>query len=222
MREDLPWQHRGRLVDQIQDYIREGIYLGRYPPGTRLRQEQLAEQLEVSRTPLREALRVLQHEGLLKPTRGNGVEVVEVDAGRLLDACLVRELVDGLAARLAAARRPPELDGRLSPLLAAQRRALDPWDARAFSGADADMHELLLRAGGNDFLLAELPLVRLTTQVFVPATHFDADRAVIVIGEHERIIAAVLAGDEIGAELCARAHVRATIEALTAGLAMRR
>jgi DNA-binding GntR family transcriptional regulator len=219
MPDELPWSNRSRLVDEIQDYLREAIYVGRYAPGTRLRQEQLAEELNVSRTPLREAMRVLQHEGLLRPTRGNGVEVVQVDARRLLDACLLRELVDGLAARLTAARRPDGIGAQLTPLLEVQRRALDPWDVGTFVDADVELHTLLLRASGNDFLMNEMPLIRLTAQVFLPVTHFDEARAVVVISEHERIVAAVVAGDEMGAELCARAHVRATIGALTTGLA---
>ena len=100
------FQDRTRLVDEIQDHLREQIYAGRYPPGTRLLQEQIAEELDVSRTPLREALRVLEHEGLLSLTRGNGVEVVSVQRKRFLDALVLRAVVDGAAARTVAQRGP--------------------------------------------------------------------------------------------------------------------
>ncbi len=61
----VEWKSRTRLVDEVVDVIRDRIYEGTYPPGAPIRQEQLAAELNVSRTPLREALRMLEREGLV-------------------------------------------------------------------------------------------------------------------------------------------------------------
>ena len=99
------WQSRIRLVDEVAHEIRERIYKRHLEPGTPLRQEQLAAELGVSRTPLREALRLLEKEALVKVIPGKGVRVAVVDYEELLAAYDVREVIDGLAARLTAQRR---------------------------------------------------------------------------------------------------------------------
>ena len=66
----VQWRSRVRLVDEVADELRERIYSGSYALGAKLRQEELAEDLQVSRTPLREALRVLESEGLLHSEPG--------------------------------------------------------------------------------------------------------------------------------------------------------
>src|SRR6201995_5108479 len=158
---------RSRLVDDIQEHLRDQIYAGRYPPGTRLLQEQIAAELAVSRTPLREALRVLEHEGLLSLTRGNGVEVVAFERKRLLDALVLRAVVDGAAARTVAERGGGRrLGAELQRRLDEQRAALDRWDRVGFARADADLHVALLEATENPYLAAQAGLVRLVIQVF--------------------------------------------------------
>ncbi len=99
---NVVWRGRVRLVDEVAAELRERIYAGGYAPGTKLRQEEIADDLQVSRTPLREALRVLQSEGLVVNEPGRGVRVVMADLTRFLAAYRLREVVDGLAARLAA------------------------------------------------------------------------------------------------------------------------
>jgi DNA-binding GntR family transcriptional regulator len=202
------FEERSRLVDDIQQYLRDQIFDGRYPPGTRLLQEQLATELAVSRTPLREALRVLEHEGLLSLTRGNGAEVVAFERKRLLDALVLRAAVDGAAARTVAARPAggrlgPELQRRLDE----QRAALDPWDRARFARADADLHVALLEATENPYLIGQAALVRLVIQVFQMQNAFGPERAEPQVRVHEGIIEAVLAGEPDDAERRARRHI---------------
>jgi DNA-binding GntR family transcriptional regulator len=202
------FEERSRLVDEIQQYLREQIFEGRYPPGTRLLQEQLADELAVSRTPLREALRVLEHEGLLSLTRGNGVEVVAFERKRLLDALVLRAAVDGAAARTVAERRVGRrLGAELERRLAEQRAALDPWDRVGFARADADLHVALLEATENPYLAAQAALVRLVIQVFQMHHSFGPERAEPQVGVHEGIVEAVLAQDPDEAERRARRHI---------------
>ena len=206
---------RPRLSDEICDFLREAIHSGRFAPGTVLGQEQLAEELDVSRTPLREALRVLQNEGLLTIRRGNRVEVVSPDRGRFLDALVMREVVDGAAARLCA-------DGQLSSrqrsafdrALRAQQEAIDPWDRVAFARADADLHAEILIASGNSYLAQQVNLVRLVIQVFQMEREFGPAAAAEKLEEHRSIVEAIAARDPIEAEARARDHIRRVIDDL--------
>lgn len=211
----FPYADRPRLVDEIRDFLREQIYSGAYPPGTPLRQEQVAEELQVSRTPLREALRILQSEGLLSVGRGNRVEVISRDNSRFLDALVLREVVDGAAARLCAEKSlSREQRDQLDLTLAAQRDTIDPWDRHGFAKADADLHVHLLDFSDNHYLRQQVGLVRLTIQVFQTGTDFSAAEAQAKIDEHAAIVAAIVDGDSEAAEIKARDHIRRAIKGL--------
>jgi DNA-binding GntR family transcriptional regulator len=210
----LPGTNRSRLVDEILDYLREQIYSGEFPPGMQLRQERLSEELDISRTPLREALRVLQSEGLLLVKRGNRVEVIGADLDRFRDLLAVREVVDGVAARLAADRHTPRLATALQTALDTQRAALEPWDRSAFAGADAEFHGTIFRATQNPYVIAEISLVRLSIQVFQRGTSWGEKRAAGTIDDHERIAELILAGEGVKAEQASRAHIRRVFDDL--------
>jgi DNA-binding GntR family transcriptional regulator len=204
-------------VDELAAVVRERIYGGRYPAGARLPQETLAAELGVSRTPLREALRVLEHEGLVRVTPGEGARVVNGDVETLLQAYELRAVLDGLAARLAARSRPsPSRCRDLRRIIATQRAALDPWSPRAYTGANVDFHEQLLYLSGNEFVIAQAPVLRMTAQVFAPVALIEPANARRAITEHETIAAAVEAADEDEAERLARAHIQTTIDELRA------
>ena len=98
---------RRRLVDDAAETLRKAILDGRFLPGARLRQTDLADQLAISRTPIREALVRLQQEGLVDLLPGGGVRVKLLDLDEAVELYDLREVLDGLAARLAAGRRMP-------------------------------------------------------------------------------------------------------------------
>ncbi|MDL5157689.1 GntR family transcriptional regulator [Actinomycetospora termitidis] len=203
------------LVDELAAVLRERIYSGRYAAGARLPQETLAAELGVSRTPLREALRALEQDGLVRVDPGQGARVVTGDVPTLLAAYELRAVHDGLAARLAARARPGAARCRdLRHVLTTQRGALDPWSPRAYTGANVDFHEQILHLAGNEFLLAQAPLLRMTAQVFAPVALVEPARARRAIGEHEAIADAIAAADEAAAERLARAHIQTTIDEL--------
>src|SRR5947199_9689795 len=99
---------RGRLVQTgsvaATELIRQAILDGRLEPGSRLKEEELARELGISRTPVREALLVLQAEGLIETTPNRGAVVVTHDADDLIDLYQLRALLEGHAARQAASR----------------------------------------------------------------------------------------------------------------------
>jgi gluconate 2-dehydrogenase gamma chain len=211
-----PWKRRGPLVEDIQRHLRKAIFEGRYPPGTRLRQEQLAEELNVSRTPLREALRVLQNEGTLTSTPGRGVEVPPASLDDLLAASQFREALEGVAARLAAEGPGKALRPRLEKVLNRQHEVLEEGDDMVeFSARDADFHVAIVEATGNKYLPPQSAVIRMTTQVFrhllLGYRRIDAERS---IADHRRIAEAIYQGDGIAAEHWARAHIRIAIAAV--------
>jgi gluconate 2-dehydrogenase gamma chain len=211
-----PWKRRGPLVEDIQRHLRKAIFEGRYPPGTRLRQEQLAEELHVSRTPLREALRVLENEGTLTSTPGRGVEVPPASLDDLLAASQFREALEGVAARLAAEGPGMALRRRLEKVLRRQREVLEKGDDMVeFSARDADFHVAILESTQNKYLPAQSAVIRMTTQVFrhllLGYRRIDAERS---IADHMRIAEAIYQRDGIAAEHWARAHIRIAIAAV--------
>jgi len=215
----LEWQSRVRLVDEVAQVLRECIYKGVHAPGDVLRQVQLAEQLGVSRTPLREALRVLQAEGLVEADAVRGVSVSRVNGPRLLDAYVLREMLDGLAARLAAERSAGQAHALLDPIVASQRRAMRPWSAGDYTLANVSFHTTIVEMARNEFLGGQLGIVRLTSQVFAPAVILAEAEAEQAVQEHEGLIDAISRGAADEAERLGRSHIRNTIITLREQLA---
>jgi DNA-binding GntR family transcriptional regulator len=205
------WRSRVSLVDEVAEELRERIYSGSYPLGAKLRQEELAEDLQVSRTPLREALRVLESEGLLHSEPGRGVRVVPADIGKVFAAYQLREMIDGLAARLAAETRDGGARAALAERLPAQRAALAPWSPSEYTRENVAFHLAVIEIAGNEYLTAQAPIVRMTSQVFTPVALVEAAHASVAVSQHEQILAAITAGDGHAAEWLARAHIRSTV-----------
>ena len=214
MTDGREWKSRTRLVDEVVEVIRDRIYEGAYPPGAPLRQEQLATELDVSRTPLREALRMLEREGLVRVAPGRGLRVVTADLRALLDAYEVREMIDGVAARLSARRRDAAVAEHLQAILAKQAAALAPWTPPAYTAGNVEFHRAIVEASRNEHVVAQLPLVRMTSQIFTPLKLLDERRAATAVLEHHAIAEAIASGDETAAEQLARRHIQTTIQSL--------
>ena len=108
----------------------------------------------------------------------------------------------------------PQRCRELRQIVATQEAAITPWDARGYTAANVDFHERILHLSGNEFVLAQAPVLRMTAQVFAPVALVEPDSARRAITEHLGIVDAVEAADEAGAERRARAHVEATIHQL--------
>ena len=210
----IEWRSRIRLVDEVVEVLRERILGGYYEPGVPLRQEQLAAELNISRTPLREALRMLESDGLVTVSPGRGARVVAGDRSRLLAAYRLREVIDGLAARLVAEAGLGDGRRALAEAIEAQRRALEPWAPADYTTANIRLHQTILELSRNEFLVAQLPIVHMTSRVFMPFEVVEHGRATQAVEEHEEIVRAIAAGDGDDAERLARAHVARTIESL--------
>jgi DNA-binding GntR family transcriptional regulator len=197
------------VVDQVHEELLQRIVAGELPPGSRLRQEALAEELGVSRTPLREALARLVSEGLVDFAPNRGATVARRDFGDMEQAWRARLVLEPGAARMAAERRDPEEIARMREIVGRQRDVAD--DVTASFGLNRDFHLTLVAAGGNPHLLQFAELLWLS-RIGVPIFARQArDRGQIVVwaDEHEAIVDAVEAGSLTRAERLTRTHIAA-------------
>lgn len=189
---------------------------GHFRPGERLVQEQLANELGVSRTPLREALRRLEQEGLVRVSGSRGLAVTELSPEGLLDNYDVREVLDGLAARLAAARISP---GELAELQRIHQRgaeSIEQWDPEEWMASNAEFHRFVLRCAHSPALDRAMPAGRMSGQLLFPGLFLHPEHAADALADHVVILEALRAGDEEEAEAAARRHVVKVREALRA------
>jgi DNA-binding GntR family transcriptional regulator len=203
----LPSIRRARLVDEAAAALRAAISRGDFAPGQHLFQEQLSERLGVSRTPLREALRKLEEEGLVVLSRGRGVEVRTLDLWEAVELYEVREMLDGLAARLCAQRSSPEERAALRAVHRDMQRGLAAWDPHDWLLHNLAFHEGVVRAARNRALSQSLNLVRISAQTFYPTILLQPDRARVAWEEHGAVLRAIEAGDPQMAEAAARRHI---------------
>ncbi|MFF0475980.1 GntR family transcriptional regulator [Streptomyces sp. NPDC004284] len=197
------------LRERVYVELRERIIEGDYPAGLRLVEREIADDLRVSRVPVREAMQRLESEGFLtvQPRRGSVVaEFGPEDAAYLFD---VRENLEGLAARLAARNATPAPLRDLERLLARARKAAESGRLREAVSLNADFHRRIVELSGNP-LLADLmaPLDSRLRRLFrLTSAQSDGEP---MCGAHERLYEAVRDHDEEGAEALARAHVADT------------
>ena len=198
------------VVDQVYAAVRARILAGDLPPGGRLRQEELAADLGVSRTPLREALRRLASEGLVEFHPNRGATVAGDDDTTLWHAWSARVAIEPGAARLAAQVCDPDAIERLRSLVADQRARVR--DGRDTYDANRDFHLGLVAASGNPHLLrfAEtLWVARIARRIYA-AQAIDPRRVLYWADDHDRIVDAVAAGDGNLAALLTREHIAAS------------
>lgn len=196
-----------RMKEGIVDHLRRAILEGKLAPGTVLRQEHLAGQLHVSRTPLREALIALEREGFISIAPSGAASVVSLDARDALEIMDLREMVDGLAARLLAQRGvSPDLDRELTALAKTMRA--NARDQHRYLVANADFHVKIVEATGHARLQQFIPLVRMSAQVVYIRLQNQGRRLTHSADEHTRVLDAIRAGDAETAERLAREHVR--------------
>jgi DNA-binding GntR family transcriptional regulator len=210
---------RTRLVDDVTSALRDLIARGELAPGQRLVQDQLAAELGISRTPLRDALQCLQHEGLVTYSQGRGLEVRRMEPGALLSLFEVREVIDGLGARLAAQRATPAELRQLSRIVDDTARAIANWDPRRWLTNNLSFHDGVIAAARNDALKQVISLLQQSERAFYPRVLLHRERAEIGLQHHRRILSALVEHDPDGAERVAREHIVAIRAVITSEIA---
>lgn len=201
-----PPPNRERIVDWTFELLRTAIVDGELEPGARLSIPALAEQLTVSRSPVREAVQRLVSDGLAVEVPHRGAVVATYGAVELLPVYEIREFLEGLAARLAAERATPDELKEMRMSFDDHVAAIEAGDQQGHFERDAHFHALTRQAADNQWLEALLDQIRGKIQLAMATTSVSdgPDQALI---EHRRILEAIESRDPNEAEAAARAHV---------------
>lgn len=206
----IPLDPLPNLIDQVYDRILEAITDRTLPPGHRIRQNELAERLGVSRQPVSHALHLLHRQGLVAESGRRGFEVTRLDPSRIRQLYEVRGAIDALAARLAAGRARTDAAGRaqLEAALQAGRTIGSHTSLAQLIALDVDFHRAIYRLAGNpaieEMIAPQWPHMRRSmATVLAELDYRDSAWA-----EHETIAAQVLAGNAKAAEAAASAHAQ--------------
>jgi DNA-binding GntR family transcriptional regulator len=201
-----------RTSEGIALAIRKGIFSGVLPPGITLPERKLAEELGVSRTPVREALFTLLGEGLVELTPGRCARVRKVRSSEIEQIYSLRRVLESHAARSAAGHRDQRLLERAEAALAAQRRLGSSGTAMEQAQADLAFHEAVGAAAGNHLLLTVLHQVLAVTMTYRSVFKYSAAHAKRVYGQHGAILRAIHDGDRDSAEELMAEHIAESSE----------
>jgi DNA-binding GntR family transcriptional regulator len=193
------------LTKLVTDAIRERILAGEFPPGERLAEERLSEELGVSRMPVREALRMLASEGVvtIEPRRGASVTVYsEAQVQELIE---VRATLEGLNAKLAAKRHDPKQIAELERILADAAKITEKSDLAQIQSANERFHKAVENIAANSVLMNIVRSLRdRTALIFAKQSRARVRQN---WDEHAGIVRAVISGDAELAGLLASRHV---------------
>ena len=192
--------------------LRELVLGDGYAPGTALSEVRLAEHFEVSRTPVREALKQLQVEGLVEIRPKVGTFVRRITRREIVEMFQVKEVLEGMAARLMAQRgRVPELD-QLEANLDSSESATKRGDTAAYAALVHEFHSTIVRGSDNHKLVEHYTglMNQLSYHRMVLRSVQHPGRLSRSCAEHRRIVELITQKDGVGAELAMRDHVSAS------------
>jgi DNA-binding GntR family transcriptional regulator len=193
------------LADRAYNALRDAIAEGRLKPGARLREVALAEELGISRTPIREAIQRLARDGLIQLDARNGARVTELSIEAIQELYDLREILEGSAARFAALSATANDRQRLAAILA--KEAEHKGDPTALAKLNKLFHQGLCQAANNRFLSTAVATFSTTLLLLGPTTLAAGQRADESQAEHRAIVEAVGAGDAEQAERLMRGHI---------------
>ncbi|MEC9325415.1 MAG: GntR family transcriptional regulator [Actinomycetota bacterium] len=194
---------------RVADELREAILRGTYPPGTRLRQEELAGQYGASRVPVREALRLLESEGLVTTVANAGAWIARLSVQECVELYQVRERIEPLLLRYSM----PELsEGQIDRLAELADTMARTTDVEHFLELDREFHLGSYAGAGTTFLGPTVQRLWNTTQHYRRAFTrlLDDESNRIVHDEHHMLVAAIRERDSDDAERVLLGHIRRT------------
>ncbi|QWE97871.1 GntR family transcriptional regulator [Cupriavidus sp. EM10] len=196
----------------VTDTLRQRILGGQYEQGERLVENTLSLELGVSRIPVREALRALAAEGLVRIEPRRGASVARLSPNIAREMVEVRATLEGLNAKLAAQRRDPALIEELEKVLKEGNDAVNSGQTERFVELNSRFHEVLGNIAANSVLQDMMRSLReRTALLFAPA---NVNRARLNWDEHAQILQAVIDGDADLASLLATRHVYSAAKAV--------
>jgi DNA-binding GntR family transcriptional regulator len=210
--------HDGRAArprsrsEKAYEVLRERLRNGEYPAGDVISEQGLAREFEMSRTPVREAVRTLAHEGLLKVLPNRGVVVTSPSVADIEETYAIREVLEGLASRLAATRVSGAGLARLEEILETAQEAVVEGDVDDLTRLDHEFHAEIARQSHNERLQAALANLRDADalQRYGQRDALHRGRYETSLSEHRRILRAIKEHDAVAAEEAMREHCVST------------
>lgn len=195
---------RSRVFTQLQNDILNGVY----EPGESLIETKLSEELGVSRTPIREALRQLELEGLVQSVPNKGVTVKGVSAQDIRDIYTIRMLIEGLAARWATEKITPHELAELKEAVELEEFYTIKNDNSHLLQFDTRFHDIIFKASKSKPLMHTLSTFHHYVQKARQTSMSSPKRAIEVLEEHKAILQAITDKDADKAERLTTEHVR--------------
>lgn len=187
------------------------ILSGELKPGSRIREVELAEWLKISRTPVREAVRRLESEGLICIAGHKGMAIAELDYQAVMELYQMREVLEAAAASLAAKHASEPEIYSLREIFNQEKQEQNNSVVQA--EINRAFHNAIYHAAHNRYLLKSLNSLRDAMALLGSTTYALPSRSEAALAEHERIIDAIEKGDAAGADKAARDHIRAAQQA---------
>ncbi len=209
--------HTTSLADQVFEKLENDIIQGVYPRGEILTELKLVEQLGVSRTPIREALRRLEQERLIEES-GKGSVVLGITADDLLDIMNIRERIEGLCAYYACINMTPEGLKELAHIIALQDFYFEKWDTEHLHHADDMFHDAICKLSRRTVIRDTLVPLHRKTRRYRKSALLDKGRAVQSLKEHHAILEAMQTGDPEKVKNAMDFHMKKVKENLLKGL----
>ncbi|MEX0367633.1 MAG: GntR family transcriptional regulator [Ruegeria sp.] len=189
--------------DQLMTAIRRGDYA----PGDRLRETEVADRLSLSRTPVREALRRLEADGIVEHRPRLGAVIRQLSHAELVELYEMRTVLERTAAEMAAKHAiSAEIDA-----LRDINAALDGSPPAAAAALNQDFHRGIYLATRNRFLLDAARALNNALMLMGPTTLADGERIDIVRAQHDDILDAIVAGDAAAASIAAETHLQTSL-----------
>ncbi|MGD9945917.1 MAG: GntR family transcriptional regulator [Burkholderiaceae bacterium] len=215
--------NRELLFEQIHRILWDKIRSGEIQPGQRLRDIEWAQRLNVSRTPVREAMRKMQQEGVLSLLTSGGYEVRSVSQAELTDLYRCRAALEGLVAEEVALSFDPDADARLSDIIQACEQAIAREDLDAAFELNTRFHGVLIELSRNTYLKTMCESVsrmiyfyRASLLNSVKRAEASRERYLSRIrakqDQHLEILAALRARDGARASMLVESHIRAIVD----------
>lgn len=209
--------HTTSLADQVFEKLENDIIQGVYPRGEILTELKLVEQLGVSRTPIREALRRLEQERLIEES-GKGSVVLGITPDDLLDIMNIREKIEGLCAYYACVNMTPEGLKELEHIIDLQDFYFEKWDTEHLRHADDMFHDAICELSRRTVIRDTLVPLHRKTRRYRKSALLDKSRAVQSLKEHHAILEAMQAGDPDKVKQAMDFHMGKVKENLLRGL----
>ncbi|MCP5265551.1 MAG: GntR family transcriptional regulator [Burkholderiaceae bacterium] len=202
-----PLQVAPSLVEQVHEAILAEIASGKLPPGARVIQERIAQELGISRQPVQQALTLLRKQGVLTDAPGRGLQVAPLDLDQVRHMYEVRSVIEGLAFRLAAERNAATAAKQGPALIRTGRKAVASGSVGEMIAADMALHEFIYALSGNPMLAPSMEMHWTNTQRVMGEVLMRDEKPRDIWDQHEALLEAVAAGDGERAEHLARDHI---------------